>query len=427
MYYGAISSRLFFFFFFSSRRRHTRCREVSWARRCVQETGINAEYMGTHGFPSVMGVLTHLDHYKLNKQQKKMKKRMKKRFWKEVYDGAKLFYLSGLKYDMYKKNEIHNLARFISIIKVPNLEWKSHHPYIFADRFDIAPAIVGEENTMVSFYGYVRGTTFNENNKVHIIGLGDYGIKSVANLTDPCPSLQEEKKIQDGEKKKKKRTLNRKERLLYAPMSNLDFASIDHSNGFITIPDKYVFYTEMAGVKKQYGGEAQEMMQKLQNIGTTVDRQLEGGEEAPEFIEGLKMIKEARVEEEIEEKMEEIKIPDIIPEDYQETMAQLLTKEIYDSTDTEIYIDFPDCSRFVNTELKTQEEYLKLAKNKFITSGNPLNESDDRISVEQEESEDEAEADQEEEKKFVDVESPEIKREEYDSKVKKKKKKKRSQ
>eukprot|EP00831_Metopus_contortus_P048377 TRINITY_DN39438_c0_g1_i1.p1 TRINITY_DN39438_c0_g1~~TRINITY_DN39438_c0_g1_i1.p1 ORF type:complete len:119 (-),score=30.55 TRINITY_DN39438_c0_g1_i1:74-430(-) len=26
-------------FFFSSRRRHTRCREVSWARRCVQETG----------------------------------------------------------------------------------------------------------------------------------------------------------------------------------------------------------------------------------------------------------------------------------------------------------------------------------------------------------------------------------------------------
>eukprot|EP00831_Metopus_contortus_P016381 TRINITY_DN16866_c0_g1_i1.p2 TRINITY_DN16866_c0_g1~~TRINITY_DN16866_c0_g1_i1.p2 ORF type:complete len:101 (+),score=54.24 TRINITY_DN16866_c0_g1_i1:41-343(+) len=29
-----------YFFFFSSRRRHTRCREVSWARRCVQETDI---------------------------------------------------------------------------------------------------------------------------------------------------------------------------------------------------------------------------------------------------------------------------------------------------------------------------------------------------------------------------------------------------
>eukprot|EP00831_Metopus_contortus_P003191 TRINITY_DN11182_c0_g2_i1.p2 TRINITY_DN11182_c0_g2~~TRINITY_DN11182_c0_g2_i1.p2 ORF type:complete len:153 (-),score=30.99 TRINITY_DN11182_c0_g2_i1:137-538(-) len=32
-----------FFFFFSSRRRHTRCREVSWARRCVQETGVHGE------------------------------------------------------------------------------------------------------------------------------------------------------------------------------------------------------------------------------------------------------------------------------------------------------------------------------------------------------------------------------------------------
>eukprot|EP00827_Trimyema_finlayi_P004338 TRINITY_DN430_c0_g1_i4.p3 TRINITY_DN430_c0_g1~~TRINITY_DN430_c0_g1_i4.p3 ORF type:complete len:174 (+),score=100.89 TRINITY_DN430_c0_g1_i4:3-524(+) len=35
------------FFFFSSRRRHTRLPLVSWARRCVQETGINAEYMGS--------------------------------------------------------------------------------------------------------------------------------------------------------------------------------------------------------------------------------------------------------------------------------------------------------------------------------------------------------------------------------------------
>eukprot|EP00831_Metopus_contortus_P020074 TRINITY_DN1878_c0_g1_i5.p1 TRINITY_DN1878_c0_g1~~TRINITY_DN1878_c0_g1_i5.p1 ORF type:complete len:144 (-),score=38.30 TRINITY_DN1878_c0_g1_i5:11-442(-) len=32
-----------FFFFFSSRRRHTRCREVSWARRCVQETDLQVE------------------------------------------------------------------------------------------------------------------------------------------------------------------------------------------------------------------------------------------------------------------------------------------------------------------------------------------------------------------------------------------------
>eukprot|EP00831_Metopus_contortus_P066744 TRINITY_DN59541_c0_g1_i1.p1 TRINITY_DN59541_c0_g1~~TRINITY_DN59541_c0_g1_i1.p1 ORF type:complete len:278 (-),score=16.52 TRINITY_DN59541_c0_g1_i1:192-1025(-) len=33
------------FFFFSSRRRHTRCREVSWARRCVQETDMGQKLL----------------------------------------------------------------------------------------------------------------------------------------------------------------------------------------------------------------------------------------------------------------------------------------------------------------------------------------------------------------------------------------------
>eukprot|EP00831_Metopus_contortus_P022506 TRINITY_DN20308_c0_g1_i1.p2 TRINITY_DN20308_c0_g1~~TRINITY_DN20308_c0_g1_i1.p2 ORF type:complete len:100 (-),score=30.60 TRINITY_DN20308_c0_g1_i1:168-467(-) len=36
--WSAEMAYVFLFFFFSSRRRHTRCREVSWARRCVQET-----------------------------------------------------------------------------------------------------------------------------------------------------------------------------------------------------------------------------------------------------------------------------------------------------------------------------------------------------------------------------------------------------
>ena len=38
-----------------------------------------------HGFPRVMGVLTHLDLLKNNKSLKKAKKRMKNRFWTEVY------------------------------------------------------------------------------------------------------------------------------------------------------------------------------------------------------------------------------------------------------------------------------------------------------------------------------------------------------
>eukprot|EP00825_Cyclidium_porcatum_P003800 TRINITY_DN11764_c0_g1_i3.p4 TRINITY_DN11764_c0_g1~~TRINITY_DN11764_c0_g1_i3.p4 ORF type:complete len:124 (-),score=44.99 TRINITY_DN11764_c0_g1_i3:87-458(-) len=42
-----MSSLMFlFFFFFSSRRRHTRSCLVSWARRCVQETGTWREPRG---------------------------------------------------------------------------------------------------------------------------------------------------------------------------------------------------------------------------------------------------------------------------------------------------------------------------------------------------------------------------------------------
>ena len=37
------------------------------------------------GFPKIMGVLTHLDSFKYNRQLKKTKKQLKHRFWTEVY------------------------------------------------------------------------------------------------------------------------------------------------------------------------------------------------------------------------------------------------------------------------------------------------------------------------------------------------------
>ena len=56
-----------------------------------------------HGFPKVMGVLTHLDHFKDGKKLGNTKKRLKKRFWTDIYDGAKLFYLSGVINGKYPK------------------------------------------------------------------------------------------------------------------------------------------------------------------------------------------------------------------------------------------------------------------------------------------------------------------------------------
>ena len=43
-----------------------------------------------HGFPRVMGVLTHLDGFRNDDKLKKVKKTLKHRFWTEIYQGASL-------------------------------------------------------------------------------------------------------------------------------------------------------------------------------------------------------------------------------------------------------------------------------------------------------------------------------------------------
>ena len=50
----------------------------------------------THGFPRVLGIVTHLDAFKENKQLKNTKKIIKNRFWTEIYQGAKVFNIPGL-------------------------------------------------------------------------------------------------------------------------------------------------------------------------------------------------------------------------------------------------------------------------------------------------------------------------------------------
>ena len=87
-----------------------------------------------HGMPRIMGVLTHLDTFKNSKTLRRTKKNLKQRFWTEVYDGAKLFYLSGMVHGDYQKTEIHNLGRFISVMKFRPLVWRTTHPYLLADR-----------------------------------------------------------------------------------------------------------------------------------------------------------------------------------------------------------------------------------------------------------------------------------------------------
>ncbi|KAJ4967649.1 hypothetical protein NE237_014350 [Protea cynaroides] len=229
-----------------------------------------------HGFPKIMGVLTHLDKFKDVKKLKKTKQRLKHRFWTEIYDGAKLFYLSGLIHGKYTKREIHNLARFISVMKFRPLSWRASHPYVLVDRFeDVTPPERVQMNKKcdrnVTLYGYLRGCNMKQGTKVHIAGVGDCNLAGVTILPDPCP-------LPSAAKKK---GLRDKEKLFYAPMSGLGDLLYDKDAVYININDHLVQFSkvddENAGAeqKGKYRDVGEELVKSLQNTKYSVDEKLE--------------------------------------------------------------------------------------------------------------------------------------------------------
>lgn len=71
----------------------------------------------------------------------------------------------------YSKREVHNLARFISVMKFPPLSWRVSHPYIVVDRFeDVTPpekVRMGSKcDRNIILYGYLRGCNLMKGAKV---------------------------------------------------------------------------------------------------------------------------------------------------------------------------------------------------------------------------------------------------------------------
>ncbi|KAI8843573.1 hypothetical protein BC829DRAFT_400929 [Chytridium lagenaria] len=183
-----------------------------------------------HGFPKVMGVLTFLDKFRDNKRQRKVKKRIKQRFWTEIYQGAKLFYLSGMINNKYLKQDVLNLARFISITKFRPLIWRNTHPYVLVDRVEdlTDPNVLQENpkaNRTVSVFGYLRGTNLKPSTRIHIPGVGDLSISEATKIPDPCP-------LPDKVRKR----LSEKHKLIYAPMSDLGGIVYDKDAVYIHVP-----------------------------------------------------------------------------------------------------------------------------------------------------------------------------------------------
>ena len=192
-----------------------------------------------HGFPKVMGVLTHLDQFHDPKKLKKQKKTLKARFWAEIYNGAKLFYLSGMQHGRYNKRDTLNLARFISTSKFRPLTWRSTHPYVVGDRFeDLTPPGLVHENPNaprdVAVYGWLHGCNLKRNQLVHVAGVGDMAVESLSALPDPCPLPSADKK---------QRKLDERSKLLYAPMSDVGGLLYDKDAVYISMDDRVVNFS----------------------------------------------------------------------------------------------------------------------------------------------------------------------------------------
>lgn len=229
-----------------------------------------------HGFPKVMGVLTHLDKFKDVKRLRKTKQRLKHRFWTEIYDGAKLFYLSGLIHGKYVKREVHNLARFISVMKFHPLSWRTSHPYVMVDRFEdtTPPEKVHADNKCdrkVTLYGYLRGCNLKKGHKVHIAGVGDYSLAGVTALPDPCP-------LPSAAKKK---GLRDKEKLFYAPMSGLGDLLYDKDAVYININDHLVQFSKVDNENSAMTSKGKDrdvgevLVKSLQNTKYSINEKLE--------------------------------------------------------------------------------------------------------------------------------------------------------
>ncbi|KAM7279637.1 hypothetical protein ACFE04_006771 [Oxalis oulophora] len=232
--------------------------------------------MLAHGSQRVMGVLTHLDKFTDTKKLRKTKKHLKDRLWKELYLGVKLFYLSGLIHGKYHKREVHNLARFISVMKFGSSPWRTAHPYVLVDRFeDVTLPEKLHANSKcdrnVIVYGYLRGCNLKKGTKVHIAGVGDYSLAGVTSLADPCP-------LPSAAKKK---GLRDKEKLFYAPMSGLGDLLYDKDAVYININDHFVQFSKVedengVATRKEREPDVGEVLVKsLQNTKYTVDEKLE--------------------------------------------------------------------------------------------------------------------------------------------------------
>ncbi|GJC96976.1 ribosome biogenesis protein BMS1 like protein [Colletotrichum higginsianum] len=261
------------------------------------------------GMPgNVFGILTHLDLFRKPQALKDAKKRLKRRLWSELYQGAHLFFLSGVMNGRYPDREVHNLSRFLSVMKNPRpLIWRNSHPYAIIDSYrDITHPTKIEEDSKcdrsVVLSGYLRGTNFaSQGQRIHVPGLGDFTVANLEVLPDPCPTPAMEQAIAKVTGKTTRRRLDEKEKKLHAPMSDRSGLKIDGDAIWITREKGFTF--DKDGEEGEMG-EGEELIVGLQGerklLGQTEEgvQLFKGGEQVKQIAEdddtGRKTHRQAR-------------------------------------------------------------------------------------------------------------------------------------
>ncbi|KAI0394348.1 GTP binding protein Bms1 [Xylariaceae sp. FL0594] len=235
------------------------------------------------GMPgNVFSVLTHLDLFKKPHHLKDAKKALKHRLWNELYQGAHLFYLSGVINGRYPDREIHNLSRFLSVMKNPRpLIWKNTHSYILGDSMrDLThPTKIEEDPTCdrsVAIYGYLRGgVNFAiENQKIHFPGVGDFTVRQCEALPDPCPSPAQQAAMDKAAGTTRRKRLDEKDKKLHAPFSDRQGLKIEGSAIWINREKGFNFDKDAPADAERGVGE--EMMIGLQSGGRVLGQTEKG-------------------------------------------------------------------------------------------------------------------------------------------------------
>eukprot|EP00051_Salpingoeca_urceolata_P033969 m.22984 g.22984 ORF g.22984 m.22984 type:complete len:1182 (+) comp7018_c0_seq1:219-3764(+) len=243
-----------------------------------------------HGFPRIMGVLTHLDRFQTMKQVRRVKKQLKNRFWTEIYQGAKLFYLSSVSNGLYPRTEILNLGRFISVMKFRPLIWRNTHPYVLADRMeDVTDPDVVQRNPScdrtITLYGYVRGTHLKPDMKIHVAGCGDFYMNDLSLLPDPCPP---------PDKEKKSRRLGDKDKKIHAPMADVGGMLFDKDAVYMDVEASQIDENKQGAASTDkdddQGGDMdarqarRQLMDELKTLGLSADTDADGDDSSAQQL-----------------------------------------------------------------------------------------------------------------------------------------------